>query len=240
MAAPTYIGAGTGLALTTGTGTVSKTSCTAGNLIAIHFRVRGHTEDWGNSNVVNITSIAGVANDVTDVVISEGGVWLGRATTSATCSMDLTVGASSEDIFARIYEFSGVATSSTLASIIENDIYTFDSFSGSVSPVDDINVATNGADRLALNFVALNNNQNIPNFTGMTGGTWGELTEFSSATGLTATLQLQSAAMPSSGVVGGGSATITDTIWLNYGFALIPAASGTPGTGSRMMTLGAG
>jgi hypothetical protein len=232
MAVPVFVGAGTGAAILTGTATVSKTGCTSGNLILMHIAIGGQTEDWSTGTFVGLDTLAG-SPGFSDGVLQGPygtryhGFQMGRATAS-TVSLDLTVGASGEDLFARLYEFSGEFEGTTLGSVIENSI-------GAGSPVwghsnatstsvADEGVGTNGNDRLALQLVALATNQAIGDFTGETGGDWTEAAEYQDATGVTSTMQLQTASIPSSGTIDGGSATVSSVAWGVWGIAIIPAA----------------
>ena len=62
--AVTFVGAGTGLALTTGTGTASKTGCTSGNLIFGYIVARGVADDWGiEGSSSNIETLGGSPNN---------------------------------------------------------------------------------------------------------------------------------------------------------------------------------
>ncbi len=233
MAVPVFVGAGTGAAVTTGTGTVSKATCTAGNLLLMHMVVRGATQDWSDGNGVNIQKQDGTTSSYSQVAANAGvgtasrhNLFIGRVTANGTCSFDVIVGASGEDIFARMYEFSGVLTGgNTGTGTVENgpsDLY-FNASDVAVTSIPDRAVQTLGADRLALQFVGISTNQNIPVFTGMTGGTWAEAAEFDSGTGALASLQLQTADMPSTATIDGGACTVTTTDYGIFATALIPA-----------------
>lgn len=241
MAVPVFVQAGTGMALTTGTGTVSLTGCVADNVVMLHAVIDGTTFDLGFGNVVNVTSA--FSNDFDDIIT--GGqigspqtassiVKIGRVVANGTCSADFTVGASGEDIFARMYEFSGVAAGTVLANLVENvggvgGIYT--QVADSSTSVGDASVVTGGPARLALAFVGIDDDQAVGSFTGETGGDWTEaVAEFASATGTQACLQLQTAVMASAGTIDGGTATIgVSSGWGTVGTALIPATlSDTP------------
>ena len=236
-----FVGAGSGVErLTAGTVAVSKATCTAGNLIVIHTFFNGDTGDGGATNFSNISGLDGVLNDTTSVINAVNRqVMLGRVTADGTCGCDLLIGASGDDGVARIYEFSGVSTSTTLANVVENGSGTNveGGFSASTT-VADAGVTTNGANRLALNFVCVRSTPAIGAFTGMTGGTWAEaVAEY---IGTTIKIQLQTATMASAGVIDGGTISITSAYWITIGTALIPfVASGTQGPG-RLLMLGVG
>lgn len=220
----------------TGTATISKTGCTAGNLLMVHLLGAGTTFDVVTSaGAVNITSLSGSAGR-TPITTGQWvgnpqsyafGLYCARVTANGTCSMDATVGASGEDVYGRMYEFSGAdLTATTWEALLENGGADKVENVATNATVADTGVTTNGAGRLACNFVGLAGNVAIGAFTGQTGGTWTEaVAEFASATGATATLQLQIADMPSAGTINGGTAGIAgSTPWGISGFAIIPAA----------------
>src|SRR5262245_13777197 len=128
MAVPTFVGAGSGVEVTTGTQTMSKTGCTAGNLLLAHVLFRGTSEDWATSSVVNINHLGGgsgfdliVANrGVGDLNTSKMSILCGLAAANGTCSVDMSVGASGNDFVARIYEFSGQYPGTTHTQVMEN------------------------------------------------------------------------------------------------------------------------
>lgn len=231
MAVPIFVGAGTGVEILTSIATASKTGCTAGNLILAHLVNRGNDYNFPTS-VTNISNLAGTASSIGQVTVDRplgtGNVhslYIGRATADGTCSVGAGVGAGSEDVYMRVYEFSGVfaGTDNTGIGTIENGGTTFAAGSGTSTSVLDTGVVTNGSDRLALQFVGLASNQAIGDFTGETGGDWTEAAEFQGATGSTATLQLQTAAISAAGTIDGGAVTVTSIGWGVIGIALIPA-----------------
>lgn len=230
---PQFVGAGTGIEIATGTSTVSKTTCTAGNLIVAHYLCRGATDDVTRSNVVNITNLATTPNNSInpiainrDVGLAGGnkhGMYAGRVTANGTCSADFTVGASGNDIAVRMYEFSDEIQGNT-----DDGVGLFENESGAQvqtnfgtgTTVTDRSVQTLGSDRLAVSLLAVAANQALDDFTGETGGDWAEaVAEFASATG---TLQVQTAQMPSAGTIDGGSFTISSADWGVISFGIIP------------------
>ncbi len=235
-----YVGAGTGAEqLVTGTMTVSKTGCTAGNLIMIQTARAGETADGTFGSRVNIEALDGIDLD-TDHLRNAGSrqVTVGRVMANGTVSVNIGVGASGEDAVCRLYEFSGASLGTTQATVFEHGAGTFSETGVTTSTtVADAGVTTNGVDRLALQFVCLRTAQNVPNFTGETGGDWTELAEY---IGSTMTLQVQSATMASAGTIDGGTAAIASSYWAVIGTAIIPAAVAPTTAGRRMMTLGAG
>ena len=89
--------------------------------------------------------------------------------------------------------FRGVNTGTALTDIIENArAGTFVNGSGATAAVADTGVTTLGADRLALQFVAVDDDNPVGAFAGATGGIWAEaIAEFASATGTDGCIQLQ-------------------------------------------------
>jgi hypothetical protein len=247
MAAPAFVQAGSGVAITTGTGTCTIAGCTAGNLIIMQVYEDGVADDLGRSNIVNVEMLDGTDGDMNNLLTfgQVGGpktgalfIYMGRVIANGTCSQDFTVGASSDDLFARAYEFSGESAGTTVATVCENGGSTWGGSADTGTSVGAQSVVTNGPDRLALTFVFIDDDQAIGSFTGETGGDWTEVVaEFASATGTQACLQLQSAAMPSAGTISGGSATIgVSSGWGSIGTALIgmgsdPTATSLPRRG---------
>lgn len=242
MAVPTFVGAGTGAERTTaGTFTVSKTGCTAGNVVCFDMKVQADTGDWGGfSNRVNVQDFSGVGGALDFVENTGNRQWAwGRVTANGTVSADLTVGASGEDIAARIYEFSGVTTATTPAGVLQHGGGLDSETAGTSTTVSAPDVTTLGADRLACAFVAIRAVRTIGSFTGETGGDWTEaVAEYQ---GTTITLQLQTASLASAGTITGGSISITSANWQVFGTSLIPFVAGTPsGNAATMMLMGVG
>ncbi len=206
MAAPSFVSAGTGVVITTGSSTVSKTA-TVDNLLILQV-----LNDGGNlpipsiSSVTNIENLAGMGSSMTvlfDNSVEDGNVgnpkvafqvaWIGRATgTSASVSLTNNSG---DDLYARFYEFSGVNTGATLADVIEETTAgNMSNGAGTSTTVSDTGVTTLGADRLACNFGAINDDATgIAVFTGMTGGTWTDFQSFESSTGTDGTIFFEDA-----------------------------------------------
>lgn len=254
MALPQYVGAGTGVAITTGTSTVSKTTCTAGNLIIVHYLCRGATDDVSRSNVVNITNLATTpANSLNPIAVnrdvggggaSKHGFYAGRVTANGTCSADFTVGGSGNDIFVRMYEFSGEVQGNTDDGIglFDNEGAQVQSDAGTGTSLPDRAVTTAGPDRLCVSLVAVAANQALGSFTGETGGDWTEIAdgEFASATGATGTIQVQTAALASAGTIDGGSMTITSGDWGVISFGIIASGQGAGAGGNIAFLSGVG
>lgn len=229
-----FVGAGTGVTVTGTSGTVSKTGCTAGNLIIVQALVNG-TQTPGITNVSNIENIAGTDNAMTTApggpfgVGAAGGsgnqgIWYGRAMADGTCSVDVNV--TSDDMVARVYEFSGVFTDATVANIIDNTAagtgmrqsVGTSTTPGGLNPA----VTTTGDNRLAMAFVAIVGNVTVTDMTGESGGDWTEaVSEYADTPG---TIQLQTAAIPSAGSINpGGSQTISSSLgWAVDTTAFVP------------------
>jgi hypothetical protein len=232
-----FVGAGSGSVITTGTGTVTKTGCIAGNLLLVHLYEDNVAQQWVRSNRVNIEALNGVDNADTlyqtgvSVGVAQVGnhaVISGRVMADGTCSSDYTVGAAGGDITARIYEFSGVVLGTTNLTIGENvggsggGLYR--GVAGTSTTPGDADVVTGGVSRLALNFLIIQGAQAVGDWTSETGGDWTEaIAEYTHSTGNGATMQLQTASMPTAGTISGGVMTITSAPWGVMGFALIPA-----------------
>ena len=183
------------------------------------------------------TNIAGTANvSPTDVWLNDcrqsvppastGLFAAARLGTSAIVITGANSGA--DDIYVRAYEFTNVATGTTLAEHLGAGTGDTLPPNGCTSTtVADVGVTTTAADRLALNFVALADDaMGLAAFAGETGGDWTLATAiYETATGTDATLGLMIAAMPSAGTINGGSDTITSIGWGVIGFALIGAVS---------------
>ena len=162
MPIPAFVQAGTGAAVLTGAGSVSLAGCTAGNLLLMDIVEKGMTGDWaGPPSASNVERLDG-SDGFFDAVASNRGIgnpsvaqrflYAARVIANGTCSGTLTVGASGNDLFARIYEFFGASTGTTTAAV-------FDSYFGgeanTTASVLDAAVTTGGVDRYALQFVAL-------------------------------------------------------------------------------------
>lgn len=237
MAVPVLVQAGAGNTITTGSGTTSITGCTAGNLVMFHFVTDGTAFDLSNGAHTNWENLAGTPSAHSTIVNAAAvgataahSLYLGRVTADGTVSQAQTVGASGEDIFARFYEFSGVSKGTTVATVCENTYVTnvggiYTDVSGTSTSIANAPVKTTVADGLALNFVSVNANQAVSAFTGMTGGTWAEVVAEYVAGGTVATMQLQSASMPSPATIDGGSLTITSAAWGVLGLSLIPSTA---------------
>jgi hypothetical protein len=236
VAAPTLVQAGTGNLYQSGAATaVSLAGAVTGNLVVLHFVMDGNTSSFSTSSVSNIAALDGTANSITSGPGGDGsapvgaasearlGLFIGRATGSTP---SVSMSSTGDDLYFRLYEFTNVNTGSTLASIIENS--TAGNFSlgrASSATIADVDVTTIGPDRLAVNFIGVDDDDqasfDTEAFTGQTGGTWVSGGSYGSATGTDGAIGLQYAAMAAAGTIGGGTLTIPLDNWGVIGFALI-------------------
>jgi hypothetical protein len=159
-------------------------------------------------------------------------LYIGRALSTSSTPTISGTNSTSEDLYIRMYFATDVSTGTTLADVIENGTAgsTVNS-AGTSATIADADVTTLGADRLALNFVAGNDDNAIDAFTGMTGGTWAEaIAEYAEASGTDGVIQLQIATIASAGTIGGGTDGWADAAdsWGVVGFALKPAVAAAP------------
>ncbi|MCK9371057.1 hypothetical protein M0R04_14190, partial [Candidatus Dojkabacteria bacterium] len=212
----------------------------AGNIIILQVFQDGTTNGAvTQTSATNITALDGTANTWTAITEQTVGasdegrhyLWIGRST--GTSAPTFTGGNStSEDVWTRMYEFTGCdANATTLAGILENATAgTVANGSATDTSVTDTSVQTLGDGRLALNFIAVNASQaaELTAMTGETGGDWTyPVAAFGSTTGTDGTIALVTAAMASAGTINGGSDAITSRAWGVIGFALIPELSPT-------------
>jgi hypothetical protein len=237
MAAPVWVKSSAGVVDTTGAFTASLVGVAVGNLIVFQVNADGDTDfnavtftDTNNT----IEDLAGTDNTMTAIAaqaigssVSSHWLWLGRAL-ATTVSIDAST--AGEDVYCQIHEFSGVHTGTLITDVIENvTAGSFVNGTGTTTPVADTGVTTLGADRLACNFYATNDDvqSTFASFMGETGGDWILRTSFGSATGTDAAVALQTATIAAAGTINGGSDAITSGVsWGNIGFALIPAVVG--------------
>ena len=208
----------------------------AGNLILVQVLQDGTSANTAITitSATNVENLAGTDNVFTalaangqDVGSAAAGyqyIFIGRAlNTSAIVITGANTG--TNDIYVRAYEYSGVSTGTTLATVIEETTAgSFSNGAATSTTCSDTGVTTLGPSRLALNFVALTDDaMGLAAFTGETGGDWVLATPiYEDPTGTDGTLGLMSATMASAGTINGGSDTITSIAWGVIGFALIP------------------
>ena len=199
MAIPSFVAESTGFTDAGGAWSgISYAPTAVGNIIVLQI-----LQDGTTSAAVTLTGVSsglqaldGTSSALTYIGEFAGGgcrqyLWIGRA--AATTNQNVSGGNStSEDIYGRFYEFTNVSTGTTLATVIENGTAgaTVTS-SGTSNTAADAGVTTLGVDRLALNFVAVNDDNAISAFTGMTGGTWRLVTTYADSGGTDGAIALQ-------------------------------------------------
>jgi hypothetical protein len=241
MALPALVQAGAGATITGASGTPSMSGVTVGNVVVLQVLV-----DTNNvalpafGTVTGIEDLNGSAGAMTrgdgsGVGSPAAGAMtpaFGRAT-ATTVSVIVNTPGSGEDIYCRLYEFSGVRTDNgaTTSAICENgaDSNGLVIGAGTGTAISDVAVTTNGADRLAVNLIGVNDDNVVDAFTGMTGGTWVEpVAEYKDATGTDGCIAIMTADMASAGTIDGGTYTMAASDgWGVIGFAFIPGASGS-------------
>lgn len=236
MAAPTYVTASAGTIDISGAWTATGPAPGAAGRIVILQVVQDGTSDGSVTftSATNIENLAGTDNQWTAIgEFSVGStdqarqyLWIGRSL--STSAPTFTGGnVSGEDIYYRMYVFDGVSTGTTLADVIENgSAGTALNGTGTSTSVADTGVTTLGSDRLALNFIAVNDDPQGAELTAMTGETGGDWTypvaAYGDAAGTDATIALVTATIASAGTIDGGSDAITSGAWGVVGFALLP------------------
>lgn len=236
MAYPAYVTASTGASDVAGAWTATGAAPgAAGRIIILHVFQDGTTDGSVTfTSATNIENLAGTDNAWTSIGEFQAGnaesgrhyLWIGRSL--STSAPTFTGGNSSgEDLFFRMYEFSGVNTGTTLSAVIENSTAgtATGAFATSAS-VADVAVTTLGPERLALNFIAVDDDAQAAQLTAMTGETGGDWTypvaAYGESAGTDATLALVTAQVASAGTIDGGTDAITSGGWSVVGFALIP------------------
>ncbi|MGB9959781.1 MAG: DUF2341 domain-containing protein [Candidatus Bathyarchaeales archaeon] len=138
------------------------------------------------------------------------------ATGSESDSLTISVGGSAVKM-ARMYAFRNVAPTN----FVEDGGFT----SGSGSTINAPTVTTSGDGRLAVAFVFVGYNNAVGSFTGESGGDWQEtIPEYTTNLGSRGCIQLQTALIPSTGTISGGTYTMTaSNSWGVRAFALKPA-----------------
>jgi len=239
MAAPSYVNAGAGATDAGGAWTYTGAApAAAGNLLIFQAIQDGATSGAvALTGATNVEDLAGTDNAWTSIGEYTVGttfsarhhLWVGRSlsTTAATAS---GTNSTSEDLYMRMYEFSGVNTGTTLSAVLENGsagtVLSQGATSAAVFPRD---VVTLAADRLACCFIAVNDDIQAAELTAMTGETGGDwaypVAAYGDASGTDGTLALVTATMASAGTISGGSDAITSAAWGVACFALIPATA---------------
>lgn len=154
-----------------------------GDLVILQIGIDGTGAiSWGTISATNIEALDGTANtwtligtfNVGSPTLAQQRLYVGRRTSASSApTFTTTANTSGDDVYGRMYYFKNVNTGTTLASIIENATAGATvSGAGTSGTIADASVTTLGPDRLALNFIAISDDNAIPTFTGMTGGIW--------------------------------------------------------------------
>lgn len=236
MAAPSYVSAAD-LGGATDPGGAwnfasSQSNQQAGDLVIVQLLQDGSTGGAVvQTTATNISALDGTASAYTAIgsfnvgspTVAIQHLFIGRWSSGSS-----TIGgtnSTSEDLYIRSYLFRDGSTGTTLATVIENvTAGSTVNGVGTSGTIADASVTTLGPDRLALNFVAINDDNAVAAFTGMTGGTWAEaVAEYADATGTDGCVQLQTASMASAATIDGGTTSNPDATdgWGVVGFALI-------------------
>lgn len=241
MTAPTYSGnSSTGATDAGGAWTYTCAApLAAGRVIIVQILQDGATTGALTSIVgTNIENLAGTDNVWTAVAVDQPvgsptaalqHIYIGRSlsTTAPTISGG---NSTSEDLYILAYEFLDVSTGTTLATVIENgSAGATANGAGTSATASDTAVTTLGSDRLALNFIAVNDDNSIIVFSGQSGGTWAATGFYLDSAGTDGSIALRVAAMPAAGTIDGGTGSITDSdAWGVVGFALIGTTPDAP------------
>lgn len=244
MAAPAYVTAGSGVVSQTTAVNVALSPSTIGSVYILQVLQDGTTAGEpttflaGNSNLENLAGTDDAmtkigAFDVGSAATAKQHLYIGRGIGTSGALATVTANSvGGNDCYARLYEFSGVHTGTTLSDVIENSTAgSTTNTAGTSATIADAGVTTLGADRLALNFVGGNDDNALDAFTGETGGDWTEaVAEYATATGTDAAIGLQIATIASAGTIDGGTDGWADAAdsWGVVGFALIPATAAVP------------
>ncbi len=206
MAAPRFVQASAGATDATGAFTFTGVTTGAiGDIVILHILVDGTGAiAWGTLGGANIQSLAGVANTWTQIggtfnigsaTNAQHVLYIGRRTSaSAAPTFTTTANTSGDDVYGRMYEFTNVSAGTTLATVIENGTAgSTTNGQATNATVADAGVTTLGSDRLALNFVGINDDNAISGFAGETGADWSVVTTYAESGGTDASIGLQQA-----------------------------------------------
>lgn len=235
MAAPTFLVATTGQTDAGGTWIASGTLTGAAqdDLVIFHILQDGSSAGAISLTTVtaNLMNLAGTTSALTSIGSFQVGgtslaiqhLWVGRLSSSSVAVQIDGANSSTEDLYYRFYSFQNASAGTTLATVIENATAGSTTTStGTSATVSDASVQTLGSDRLALNFVGINDDNPFAGYSGQSGGTWTTRASYADATGTDGAIYLVDAAMATAGTIDGGTSSITDIdAWGVVGFALI-------------------
>lgn len=241
MARPTIVDGGTGATDAGGAWTYTcQAAAAAGRVFIVQILQDGSTNGAITSVVgTNIEDLAGTDDAWTQIPganadgsfpVGASGearqfLYIGRAL--STSAPTISGGNStSEDLYIRSYQFTTVSTGTTLATVIENGTAGSTANStGTDATATDAGVTTLGPDRLALQFVSVNDDNAISAFSGETNGNWAYqagITAYAESSGTDGAIAMQWSAAASATTIDGGSGSIVDSdAWGCIGLALI-------------------
>lgn len=238
---PTWVASSTGA---TDAGGAWSFTCSApgaaGRVIIVQIYQDGNTNGAVTvTGATNIENLAGTDNAWTQIPgTNADGSWLVGQTSVgrhfiyigrslSTSAPTISGGNStSEDLYIIAHEFQDVNTGTTLADVIENSSAgnAVNFASDNTITIQDSGVTTLGKNRLALNLIAMEDDETnfATVFSGQSGGTWVLRGSFGSSSGTDGAVILQTATMASAGTINGGSYEVGAQTWYStVGFALI-------------------
>jgi hypothetical protein len=244
VAAPSYVSAGVGATDAGGAWAFNQGGPATGNVVIIQILQDGTTNGALTSFVFgNVANLAGTSSAATQIPGPNGdGSWPIGSPAAARqflwiCRAENSIGvqfsganSTSEDLYARIYEFTDVSTGTTLSTVIENGT-AGNAVNGAATSATcaDTAVTTLGVDRLACNFGAINDDASgIAVFAGASGGTWTDFQSYESASGTDGTVFFEDCSLAAAGTIDGGTDTIVSLAWGVVGFALIGTTPAGP------------
>lgn len=197
---PSLVSTSTGSTDATGAWThVSNAPLAIGNVYIVHL-----LQDGTNAGVPDITSVTNAENIAgTDNVLTKIGqfdvgsaaaarqhLWIGRST--STSAMTITGSNSGgDDVYVRVHEFTGVNAGTTLSDVIENvTAGSTTSSTGTSATASDASVTSLGSGRLALNFLAVNDDNIIQAISGATGGRWNSVGSYADSGGTDGAIEI--------------------------------------------------
>lgn len=237
MAAPTFVAASAGTTDATGAWThTSAAPGAAGRILIVQALQDGTAADISITSVTNAEDLAGTDNvltkigefDVGSAVAASQHLWIGRSL--STSAMVITgANAGGDDVYVRVYEFQNGNVGTTINDVIENgSAGATVNTAGTAVSIQDSAVTTLGVDRLALQFIAANDDIGIPDNSELT---WLQVVaEYADAGGTDGMIACHSAAAATAATYGGDD-TWTGSLssaWGVVGFALIGTTAAGP------------
>lgn len=189
-------------------------------------------------SATNIENLAGTDNAWTFIGTFNIGsptsalhhLWIGRTINTSAPTATGSNG-TSEDLYATFWHFSDVSAGTTLATVIENGTAGGTANGvGTGTAISDTAVTTLGPDRLALNFIGVDDDVAIiGSFSGETGGDWDNVAFDNESSGTDGAEGIYRATMATAGTIDGGTGTMSTGGWGIVGFALIGTTVATAG-----------